>query len=397
MCKGINVSIKRSLARGLFALLFCWTSMAIAQQALAPVEASVPFAPAAFVGSDGLTHLAYELHVTNIYGDAGPLMPQGLNVYADDDHAPLASFSTTDLAGMSRPVPAEHAPVTIESGKRVVFYVWLTLPAGRATPRVLHHRMALATAKHATELLDGVPVSLSHEVPTIIGPPLRGGLWLAHEGPGNAHSHHWGSLVAVNGQLTIPQRYALDLVGIDPHGHAMREGVKDIGKTHHADWLGYGADVLAVADGVVRDMRDGQVEHAPLTPQPEPDSLSAHGLFGNYVVLEIRTGVYASYAHLQRGSVKVHAGERVRRGQLLGRVGQSGSSAAPHLHFQLSNAATFEGSEGLPFAFDRFELLGPETEAQLFGQGEPWMPAPARHRHAQLPLNDVVIGFPVSP
>jgi murein DD-endopeptidase MepM/ murein hydrolase activator NlpD len=119
-------------------------------------------------------------------------------------------------------------------------------------------------------------------------------------------------------------------------------------------------------------------------------------LFGNYVVLQLKPGVFASYAHLQRGSVKVHVGERVRRGQLLGHLGQSGNSDAPHLHFQLSNAATFEGSEGLPFAFDRFDLLGPETEAQLFGQGEPWKPAIPRHRQAQLPLNDVVIGFPVS-
>ncbi|MFI4959529.1 MAG: M23 family metallopeptidase [Lysobacterales bacterium] len=174
----------------------------------------------------------------------------------------------------------------------------------------------------------------------------------------------------------------------------MRAGVKDIGKTRHADWIGYGADVLAVADGVVRDVRDGELEHPPLSAQSEPESLTAHGLFGNYVVLELKPGVYASYAHLQRGSVKVRAGEHVRRGQLLGRLGQSGSSAAPHLHFQLSSAVTFEGSEGLPFLFDRFDLLGPETEVQLFGQGEPWTPATTRHRQAQLPLNDVVIGFP---
>ena len=383
-------------ARWLLALLFCWTSLAVAQQALAPVEARVPFAPAAFVGSDEQRHLAYELHVTSIYGDTGPLMPQSLDVYADNGRTPLARFSAADLAGMSRPAPAEHAPVTIEPGKRVVIHVWLTLPAGSAVPRTLRHRMVFATVKHTTALLDGVRVALNTEAPLLIGPPLRGGLWLAHEGPGNAHSHHWGSLVAVNGQVTIPQRYALDLVGIDPRGRAMRADVKDIGKSRHADWIGYGADVLAVADGVVRDVRDGQAEHPPLTPQPEPESLTAQGLFGNYVVLEIEPGVYASYAHLQRGSVKVRMGERVRRGQLLGRLGQSGNSAAPHLHFQLSNAATFEGSEGLPFAFDHFDLLGPETEAQLFGQGDPWKPAPALRRQAQLPLNDVVVGFPVS-
>jgi hypothetical protein len=392
----MNMSMDRSCARWLSALLFCWTSLATAQQALAPVEARVPFVPAAFVGSDELRHLAYELHVTSIYGDTGPLMPQRLDVYADDGRTPLASFGVVDLAGMSRPAPVEHMPVTIGAGKRVVIYVWLTLPAGGTVPHTLRHRMVFATAKHTTALLDGVSVPLTTEAPMVIGPPLRGGLWLAHEGPGNARSHHWGSLVAVNGQVTIPQRYALDLVGIDPQGHAMRSDVKDIGKSRHADWIGYGADVLAVADGVVRDVRDGQAEHPPLTAQPEPESLTAHGLFGNYVVLEIEPGVYANYAHLQRGSLKVRVGERVRRGQLLGRLGQSGNSAAPHLHFHLSSAATFEGSEGLPFAFDRFDLLGPETEAQLFGQGEPWTPATTEHRQAQLPLNDVVIGFPVS-
>jgi len=390
------VSMDRNLACGLFVLLFCWTSLATAQQALAPVEARVPFAPTAFVGSDGLTHLAYELHVTSIYRDTGPLMPQGLDVYADDGSTPLASFSAVELTAMSRPAPAEHVPVTLEAGKRVVIFVWLTLPAGRVVPHALRHRIAFATAKHTTELLDGVRVPSNSEAPMLIGPPLRGGLWLAHEGPGNVHSHHWGSLVAVNGQVTIPQRYALDLVGIDPQGHALHAGVKDIGKTRHADWIGYGADVLAVADGVIRDTRDGQAEHPPLSSQSEPESLTAHGLFGNYVVLELKPGVYASYAHLQRGSVKVHVGERVRRGQLLGQLGQSGNSDAPHLHFQLSSAATFEGSEGLPFLFDRFDLLGPETEAQLFDQGEPWKPATPRHRQAQLPLNDAVIGFPAS-
>ena len=390
------MSMDRNLACGLFVLLFCWTSLATAQQALAPVEARVPFAPTAFVGSDGLTHLAYELHVTSIYRDTGPLMPQGLDVYADDGSTPLASFSAVELTAMSRPAPAEHVPVTLEAGKRVVIFVWLTLPAGRVVPHALRHRIAFATAKHTTELLDGVRVPSNSEAPMLIGPPLRGGLWLAHEGPGNVHSHHWGSLVAVNGQVTIPQRYALDLVGIDPQGHALHAGVKDIGKTRHADWIGYGADVLAVADGVIRDTRDGQAEHPPLSSQSEPESLTAHGLFGNYVVLELKPGVYASYAHLQRGSVKVHVGERVRRGQLLGQLGQSGNSDAPHLHFQLSSAATFEGSEGLPFLFDRFDLLGPETEAQLFDQGEPWKPATPRHRQAQLPLNDAVIGFPAS-
>ncbi|HEX7816571.1 M23 family metallopeptidase [Dyella sp.] len=374
-------------------LAACCVAPVRSQQALAPVEARVPFAPMAFVGSDGLTHLAYELHITNFYGDTGPLRPQGLKIFADDAKTPSLTLDEEQLADVIRPAPSGHEPISIAPGKRSIVFLWLTLPSGSAVPHTLHHRMDLLTDKQQTVTLDGADVQVSQKQPMIISRPLQGGRWLAHEGPGATQSHHWGSLVAVNGQLTIPQRYALDLVGIDETGHAMRSGVKDIQKSKHTDWVGYGTNVLAVADGVVRSARDGEQEHHPLEPQPEPSSLTTNGLFGNYVVLELRPGIYASYAHLRRGSIKVKPGDRVHRGEVLGQLGQSGNSAAPHLHFQLSNAQTFEGSEGIPYAFDHFDLLGPESEAQLFGQGDPWKPTHVEHRRTQLPLNDVVVDF----
>jgi len=274
-----------------------------------------------------------------------------------------------------------------------VVFVWITLPQGVPAPHTLRPRLEFESEKQAVVSLVGAAIQVDSRQPVTLGPPLRGGRWLAHEGPGAAQSHHWGSLVAVNGDLTIPQRYALDLVGIDAAGHAMRPGVKDIRKSSYADWVGYGVDVLAVADGVVRDIRDGEQEHQPLSPQPEPESLTADGLFGNYVVLELEPGVFATYAHLRKGSIKVKAGDRVHRGDLLGQLGQSGNSAAPHLHFQISTAATFEGSEGLPYVFESFDFLGPESEAQLFGNGDAWKATKVEHRRAQLPLNDVVIQF----
>lgn len=383
----------RKMALGWLWVLSTVFSLAHAQEALAPVEARVPFAPTSFVGSDGATHLAYELHISNFYGDTGPFKAEGLEVFADQDKTPLLSLSAEQLASWVRPAPEEHAPVSIESGKRVVVFVWITLPASTAIPHSLRHRMTFETDKKASVSLDGAPVEVDSTKAMVLGAPLRGGRWLAHEGPGAAKSHHWGSLVAVNGQLTIPQRYAIDLVGIDAHGHAMSDKVADIHQSRHADWIGYGADVIAVADGVVVSTRNDQQEHKPLEPQPEPVALTTDGLFGNYVVLKIAPGVFAGYAHLQRGSVAVKPGDHVRRGQLLGRLGQSGSSAAPHLHFQLANTATFEGSEGIPYMFDRFDLLGPETEGQLFGQGDAWKPTGNEPRRSQLPLNDVVIGF----
>ena len=357
----------------------------------APVEARAPIAPSPFAGSDGATHLAYEVQITNVYGDTGTLQPRSLDVLDERDRV-LLHLDEAGVAAAIRPVPDEGKPAGIAAGKRGTLFVWLTLPAGEP-PHTLHHRVMFTDEKGDASLLDGLPVAVSDRVPLHLGAPLKGGLWLAHEGPGNPHSHHWGSLVAVNGALTIPQRFAIDFVGIDKQGRAFRP-VKHIHATTYADWFGYGAEVLAVGDGTVVAARDGEQEHKPLEGQPEPASLSLDGLFGNYVVIDLGGGNFAGYAHMKRGSVVVKVGQAVARGQPIGALGQSGNAAAPHLHFQVANAATFEGSEGVPYVFDRVDSYGPESEGQLFGMGERWHPATVRHGSDDLPLSDTVVSFP---
>ncbi|HVI53838.1 MAG TPA: M23 family metallopeptidase [Luteibacter sp.] len=351
----------------------------------------MPFAPSPFNGSDGHQHLAYEVQVTNVYGDTGTLRPRSLDVLDENDRV-LLHLDEAGMAAAIRPAPEDGKPAGIAAGKRGTLFVWITLPAG-APPQTLRHRIVFTDEKGRTSRVDGVSVTVSDRTPLHLGAPLKGGLWLAHEGPGNAHSHHWGSLVAVNGTLTIPQRFAIDFVGIDKRGRAFKS-VKDIHATTYADWFGYGADVLAVASGTVVAVRDGQDEHKPLEGQPEPASLSLDGLFGNYVVIDLGGGNFAGYAHLKRGSVSVTLGQTVARGQVIGALGQSGNSAAPHLHFQMANAATFEGAEGVPYVFDKVDSFGPESEGQLFGIGDRWQPAKIRHGFDQLPLSDTVVSFP---
>lgn len=371
--------------------LACPGATALATDAPAPVEVRVPFAPSAFKATDGATHLAYEVQITNVYGDTGILRPRSLDVLDERDHV-LLHLDETGVEAAIRPVPDEGKPAGIAAGKRGTVFVWLTLPAGEV-PHILHHRIIFTDENDQARRVDGVPVVVTDRPPLHLGAPLKGSRWLAHEGPGNAHSHHWGSVVAVNGTLTIPQRFAIDFVGIDKQGRAFKP-VNDIHATTYADWFGYGAQVLAVGDGTVVAMRDGQDEHKPLEGQPEPDSLSLDGLFGNYVVIDLGGGNFAGYAHLKRGSVTVKVGETVSRGQVIGALGQSGNSAAPHLHFQVANAATFEGSEGVPYVFDKVDTFGPESEGQLFGMGDRWKPARVQHEFDALPLSDTVVAFP---
>lgn len=366
-----------------------------AQQA--PVEARIPWAPAAVAASDGRAHLAYELHLSNFYAATGALRIVRLEVYADAAQTPLAQFAGDALlrlgkAGADGAAQTPPEGIAIGGGQRTVLFVWLDLAQDAPTPKTLRHRIEFVDAHGAHTWIDGAAVALSTTAPVSLGPPLAGGTWLAYEGPSNAQSHHWGSVVAANGEATIPQRYALDLIGLDRAGHAVRAGAGELAKTRHRDWIGYGAQVLAVADGTVRAVRDGETERAPLAPQPEPAALSADDLYGNYVILEIAPQVFVHYAHLQPGSVAAKAGERVRRGQAIGRLGQSGNAGGPHLHLHVSNAATFEQSEGLPFVFDRLRTLGRRSIREALAPDSPFVPAP-QTRQARMPLDGDVIGF----
>jgi murein DD-endopeptidase MepM/ murein hydrolase activator NlpD len=362
--------------------------------AQAPVEVRVPQPPRPTVATDGVTHLAYELHVSNFYKDTGTLTLRRVSVYGDDGASPLASFVDAQVNDLlAHPADVARGGVPVEGGGRVVLFLWLDLPAGARPPKVLRHQLEFRPPAGPEQLVDGVRTPVDAAPPIVIGPPLRGRRWLAHEGPGNHLSHHWGSLVAANGRTTIPQRYAVDFFGLDGAGHAVRAALDKLTESTNVDWAGYGAPVLAVADGVVRDARDGQPDNRPMTSPPSPAELTARSLMGNFVVLEIAPGVFASYAHLQPGSLTVKAGDRVKRGAVIGLLGQSGAANAPHLHFQVTDAPTFEESEGLPFVIDRFDYLGRERISDALDQTTKVSSDRPSARRDQTPLDGDVLEF----
>ncbi|WP_461208963.1 M23 family metallopeptidase [Desulfocurvus sp. DL9XJH121] len=91
-----------------------------------------------------------------------------------------------------------------------------------------------------------------------------------------------------------------------------------------------GVPVLAAADGEVRAVRDGMDDVSVRATGGK----GLEGRFaGNSVVLVHAGGVETQYSHLQKGSVRVRPGDRVRTGQVLGLVGLSGRTEFPHLEF----------------------------------------------------------------
>jgi len=143
--------------------------------------------------------------------------------------------------------------------------------------------------------------------------------------------------------------FSLDLVRVD-EGGATHTGD---GRAN-ADWLSFGAPVYAVADGTVVEVTADAPDQPPGTP----------GTFGasNTVSVRHAGGEYSDYFHLQRDSIPVAVGDEVRRGQRLGRVGNSGASGVPHLHFEISVPlygpdGTSSEWLGVPFRWEGFRLV----------------------------------------
>lgn len=114
---------------------------------------------------------------------------------------------------------------------------------------------------------------------------------------------------------------------------------------------------------------------------------------GNHVFLDLGHGIYAAYAHMFPGSIRVKPGQRVKAGQVLGKLGNSGNSAEAHLLFQIMNAPDFIASEGLPFGYPMITIQ--PTQASEDGTAIIFKKVGARTTiRNQMPLENDWAAFP---
>ncbi len=352
---------------------------------VAAVDVRVPIAPTAF-RADGKWHVVYELHLNNL--DRWPYRLTKVEVLpADSTKRSLVVYTGADLDSVVvRPGQRTLAErTTIGPGSTAIVYIWATVDSADAVPKAIRHRLTFKIGTYPEEVsLETGSTPVGRAVVTI-GPPLRGDHWQAANGPSNTSGHR-RALIPIDGHATISQRMAIDWVRL-----------RDDGKTFHGDekdnknYYAYGSEALAVADGVVTEVKDSIPQNIPgENSRAVPITLVTVG--GNHVILDIGGGHYAFYAHLQPGSLRVQLGDRVRRGQVLGLVGNSGNSTEPHLHFHIEDGNSPLGAEGLPYALSAFEVVG---------RGDGWKPAdakgPAEAHVNEIPLENAVVNFPSSP
>jgi murein DD-endopeptidase len=323
-------------------------------------ELHVPYPPAA-VRIAGKSHLVYELHLTNLRS-------------VDIELTSAGDLRETRLVG---------------AGKRAVIYFWQPFDT---VPQEVSHRIEYDVIR-STGRERAVAQSASWKValasPLVLGPPLRGDRWVALYDPA-AEFGHRRVLYTLDGRARIPGRFAIDWMKLGPDDRFAKGDESRI-----ANWHGYGAEVLAVADATVAEAHDDIEEFPTIAQSTGPVPLERAS--GNYVVLDLGNGRFGFYEHLRPRSIRVKAGERVRRGEVIAQLGNTGSSSSgPHLHFHVADAPATLAAEGLPFVLSGFEMQGVFASMEAVGSGAAPEPIPeglAPRRTDERPVANSVVKF----
>lgn len=353
--------------------------------------------PQPVLGTDDRYHLVYEIELAN-----AKLAPATLTrVEVLDAAAPsrvLASYSGSSLVDhlrTLRPSPADSARIEPNSGR--ILFVELSFATSDEVPGQLLHRFNLLGAANpgasvATPLdYTAAPLTVDTSPPPALGPPLAGDGWVAMNGCCTSGITHRGSVASVNGGLFDSQRFAIDYMRINAAGEFVHGDPSVVD-----NYVDYGAKVLAVADGTVVQVLDKLPDQLP-GKLPDPADITLETVDGNNVVMDLGDGRYAFYAHLQKGSVTVHEGQHVTRGTVLGLLGNTGNTSAPHLHFHLMNGPSVLGSEGLPYVIPSFDLAGsalPLDGENLSGDRVSDRLASPVPERARYPLDLDIVNFP---
>ena len=332
----------------------------------------------------GKRSLCYELFITNMKNAAFTLkrvklIAEGGDVLLDSRDSDL----TRTLIRVGKPGEPFTQDALINRGERVIYYAWADLAKGAPVPKILRHELTFENGG-GTFTIRAAEVAVSDQI-RILSPPLRGENWFAANGPSNG-SMHRRALITLDGLTRAPERFAIDWVQIGAN-----ELTFSGDRNENANYYCYGKEVLAVADGVVSAVKDGIPENKPASKsRAVPITLDTVG--GNHVILDIGGGLFAFYAHLQPGKTRVKVGDRVKAGEVIGLVGNSGNSSEPHLHFHVCDRSSPLACQGVPFAFESFILQGRARE--LTPPGELELLVQSLERKGEMPAENELVSFP---
>lgn len=250
-----------------------------------------------------------------------------------------------------------HFGIRFDHLWRYYFSLRLPIPLGRAVPRLIRHCLVFTNGR----VVEGGLLSPRvQERPRVIASPLRGErLVFLNQA---TMDYHFNVAMFRDGNLYTTERYDFDAMQINESLTDFFEG--DAGANE--SYFNYGKPIYSVADGAVVQVENSLLENSGDSADVVLNSMIEYA--GNHVIIDIGGGVYACYAHCQTGSIGVRVGDRVQQGDVIARLGNSGNSDAPHLHFQLCDSSDFFWGRGVPFVLESYtkigEVDGPVTAPQ---------------------------------
>jgi hypothetical protein len=337
---------------------FCWSPLVLPVVAVAwsiPMQLGmrVAFEPTAFTAA-GRSVLMYEIHLTNYSNEAIDI--RRIEVLDADEPGgkPLAAFEGEQID----PLLQKTGPRQVNAGATTVVFMHISLDSNEQMPKTLRHRVSGVDSS-----IEGAVIGTRHSTLKVLEAPVRGAEWHAYDGPSNdRENHHRRGLLVLDGRPTISRRFATDWF-LKKEGHTYKGDLHEP-HSHHS----YGQAVFAVAKGTVVSTREGRPDNVPgfypdFTP---PADLSLETATGNLIIVDIGDGQFAHYYHLQPGSLQVKPGDKVASGQPLARIGTSGDSNVPHLHFEVTTSPRQFIGEGVPYVIDGFRAKTPDGSWQTF-------------------------------
>jgi len=303
-------------------------------------------------GDDGKDHVEYELLVVNAVEQ-----PVTLTVLTILDAAgkELTRIDGPALVATTQTLLDKKPLSQIPASAAAAVHVDLTVSPGTAPERVTHRLEYRVPAGTSTAVfvdppvIDGPEVTIDRRPAIVIKPPVKGKGWLATTACCTPNVHRDLRVVVDGRRIDTPETFAVDWALLK--GDRVYEGEG----TSNEQFYDYGAEVFAVADGTVVSVQDGKQDTLPnkvMIPKTKAD------FGGNQILLEIASNVFAVYEHLQPGTLRVKAGDIVKVGAPLAKIGNTGPSLGPHLHFGLLNRADIFTGRSLPFVIDRYTLAG---------------------------------------
>lgn len=361
---------------------------------LTPVLARAVAEPIPVPATDGKTHLVYELALTNTLSQDITLTSLAVR----DGDRTLLELPADKIGAWTRLFGTPSATMLL--GPAQSAYVWLdvALADGTPVPERLTHALGISLRQPQPPLIPATltenvaPVAVQKRRPIVVAPPLTGAGWLDVNGCCGVSAHR-GALNPINGQAWAAERFAIDYVQLTPDGRLFTGASTDL-----ASFPYFAADIHAVADGAVVAVVDGMPEQVPFASR---SGLTLDQYPGNHVVQDLGNGNYALYAHLQTGSIAVKPGDRLAAGQVLARLGNTGNTDAPHLHFHVMSTPDPLRSDGLPFVFSSFDLQGtlPDAGDALMAGQPVALPPPTASRPQRdvMPLDNDLMTYAANP